>query len=112
MATEWATLATKARFSSLKMSFSCAGEEKVGERCADVVGDVGEIELALVSRAARHDDLWKRGVKRGVAEGFAPGEAGFLVERRGGQALQREVFFKRNMAEHGELSAWKFDGAR
>ena len=88
----------------MKISFSSPREEKVRKRSADFVGDVGQIELPFVSRAARDDDLRKRRLEGGVAESFAPGEAGLLVKRRGDQALQREVFCERDMAEHGELS--------
>ena len=85
-----------------------AREEKVREGGTDFVGDVGEVKLPLVSGAARNDDLGKRGLERGVAECFAPGEAGLLIKWRGGQALQREVFCERDVAEHGEFSGWSF----
>ena len=89
-----------------------AREEKVGEGGADGVGDVGEVELPFVSGAARDDDLGKRGLERSVAERFAPGEAGLLVKRRCGQALQREVFCERDMAEHGEFSGLRVGSLR
>jgi hypothetical protein len=96
--------------------FFLAREEKVGKSCADLIGDVGEVKLPLVSCPSRDDDLRKRGFERGIAESFAPGEAGLLVKRRGGQALQRKVFCERNVAEHGRVcvecasvgnAAWK-----
>ena len=92
--------------------FFLAREEKVGEGGADFVGNVGEVELPFVSGAARYDDLGKRGLERSVAERFAPSVAGLLVKRRCRQALQREVFCERDMAEHGEFLDLRFVSLR
>ena len=76
------------------------GKEKVRQSSADFVGDVSQIELAFISLAARDNHLRKRRLHGGIAESISPGEAGFLIEGGGDQALQRKIFGEWDVAQH------------
>ncbi len=72
-----------------------AGEEEVGEGVADFVGDVGEIEEALLGAAG---DLDLRAFDGG--KHLSPGEVGLLLAGRGDEALEGAIFFESEFADH------------
>ena len=70
--------------------FLLTRQEKICERLADLIGDIGEIERLFVAVGAcdRYSSEWMGR----CGKSFAPGEVGLLVARHGDEALQRDIF--------------------
>ena len=70
--------------------FFLARQEKICERLADLIGDIGKAEQLLFAVGARDRDSGEWMGRCGKS--FAPGEVGLLVARHGDEALQRDIF--------------------
>ena len=78
-----------------------ARKKKVGQRVADLIRDIREIEGVLLSRTAVNKNLRVR--NRVLIQRIPPGKAGLLFAWGGDKPLEGDVFVEGDVADHEEV---------